>query len=131
MTTGCPFCSPGDEDIVLQNALCYARHDRYPVTNGHLLIIPFRHEANFFSLTEEERTAAVELLWRAQSELGSRFAPDGFNVGVNVGEAAGQTILHAHIHLIPRSLGDIPDPRGGIRWIIPQKAAYWSRGSMR
>jgi diadenosine tetraphosphate (Ap4A) HIT family hydrolase len=125
MDAPCPFCSPVPDKIVLQNLLCYARYDRYPVSKGHLLIVPFRHVANFFELTENERKAALELVWQTGAKLESDLQPDGYNVGVNVGQAAGQTVMHAHLHLIPRYHGDVPDPRGGVRWIIPTKARYW------
>jgi diadenosine tetraphosphate (Ap4A) HIT family hydrolase len=109
----------------VRNALCYARLDRYPITEGHLLIIPFRHEPSFLALTADERTAAFDLLSQARLKLESELHPDGYNVGINVGEAAGQTVMHAHIHVIPRYAGDVPDPRGGIRFVIPEKAKYW------
>ena len=125
--THCPFCSPASADIVLRNHLCYARYDQYPISKDHLLIIPFRHVASFFELTEGERQAALELLWQANSKLAAALHPDGYNVGVNVGQAAGQTVMHAHIHLIPRYHGDVPDPRGGVRFVIPEKAKYWER----
>ncbi|HWI60035.1 MAG TPA: HIT family protein [Bacillota bacterium] len=124
MVQDCPFCSPPAEQIVLSNACCYARYDRYPVSPGHLLIIPFRHVADFFNLTEEERKAAFELLWQAKAKLESELHPDGFNVGVNVGETAGQTVMHVHIHLIPRYVGDMERPEGGVRGVIPEKRVY-------
>jgi diadenosine tetraphosphate (Ap4A) HIT family hydrolase len=125
MSAGCPFCSPENGEIVLRNAFCYARYDRYPLSDGHLLIVPFRHEPSYFSLTADERTAAFELLVHARAKLDSQLHIDGFNIGVNIGEAAGQTIMHAHIHLIPRYSGDVPDPRGGVRFVIPERANYW------
>jgi len=120
----CPFCSPVASEIVLQNPLCYSRYDRYPVGKGHLLIVPFRHVANFFELTQDERKAAFELVWQANAKLDGDLHPDGYNVGVNVGASAGQTVMHVHIHLIPRYQGDVPDPRGGVRFVIPKKAKY-------
>ena len=127
MDAQCPFCSPTSAEIVLRNHLCYARYDRYPVSKGHLLIIPLRHVASFFELAEGERQAALDLLWQANSKLAAALHLDGYNVGVNVGQAAGQTVMHAHIHLIPRYQGDVPDPRGGVRFVIPEKANYWER----
>jgi diadenosine tetraphosphate (Ap4A) HIT family hydrolase len=124
MDAQCPFCSPVPEEIVLRNPLCYARYDRYPVSKGHVLIVPFRHVSNFFELSQDERKAALELVWEANAKLCSDFHPDGYNVGVNVGSAAGQTVMHVHIHLIPRYQGDVPDPRGGVRFVVPQKAKY-------
>ncbi len=124
MDAQCPFCCPVSQEIILQNSFCYSRYDRYPVGKGHLLIVPFRHVASFFDLTADERRAAFELVWQAQVSLDRDFHPDGYNVGVNVGPAAGQTVMHAHIHLIPRYQGDVPDPRGGVRFVIPKKAKY-------
>ena len=124
MQAACPFCQPGNSDIALQNQFCYARYDRYPVGKGHLLIIPFRHVANFFELTDAERTAAFELVWQARTKLVSELHPDGFNVGVNVGAIAGQTVMHVHIHLIPRYQGDMERPEGGVRGVIPEKRIY-------
>ncbi len=125
MDAQCPFCSPGPEEIVLWNPLCYARYDRYPVSKGHVLIVPFRHVSDFFELSQDERKAALELVWEANAKLYSGFHPDGYNVGVNVGSVAGQTVMHVHIHLIPRYEGDVPDPRGGVRLVVPQKAKYF------
>ncbi len=125
MKPPCPFCSPADRDVVLRNGLCYARFDRYPVSTGHLLIIPFRHEPSFFLMTGEEQAAALDLISQVRPRLDSEFHPDGYNVGINIGEAAGQTVAHAHIHVIPLYAGDVPDPRGGVRFIIPDKARYW------
>jgi diadenosine tetraphosphate (Ap4A) HIT family hydrolase len=122
MNPACPFCSPSEDEIVLRNGLCYARLDRYPISKGHLLIIPFRHESNFLLMTRKEQAAALDRLSQARSKLDSEFHPDGYNVGINVGEAAGQTVAHAHIHVIPRYAGDVPDPRGGVRFVIPEKA---------
>jgi diadenosine tetraphosphate (Ap4A) HIT family hydrolase len=122
----CPFCNPSPALFKFSNQLCYARDDGFPVSPGHLLIIPFRHVPDFFDLSEGERTAIFELLWVAKSKLSEALKPGGFNVGVNAGQVAGQTVMHVHLHLIPRFAGDVADPRGGIRWIVPGKARYWS-----
>ena len=111
-------------DVVLQNSFCYARYDRFPVSPGHLLIVPFRHEASFFGLGLEEREAAMELVLRGKELIEEQRRPDGFNVGINIGLAAGQTVWHAHVHLIPRFTGDIDNPRGGVRGVIPAKRTY-------
>lgn len=124
METQCPFCNPSTTDMVLRNPLFYARYDRYPVSKGHLLIIPFRHVADFFQLTDAERSAAFELVWQARSKLDLELRPDGYNVGVNVGQIAGQTVMHVHIHLIPRYQGDMEQPEGGVRGVIPEKRIY-------
>ena len=105
-----------------------ARIDNHPVSPGHTLIIPKRHVASFFETTEEERQAMLRLLDEAKVILDRKHRPDGYNIGINGGEAAGQTVMHLHIHLIPRYKGDRPDPRGGVRWVLPDKAAsYWSK----
>ena len=126
MTGSCLFCIP--RDVTRRNSLAYATRDSYPVSPGHSLIIPFRHCANFFDLTAEEMTACMELLVAEQRALQSDLKPDGYNVGVNVGAAAGQSVFHVHIHLIPRYHGDHPDPRGGVRHVILEKAHYPRRG---
>src|SRR5207247_3858869 len=109
----------------------YARYDHFPISEGHILIIPYRHVANFLSLTPAERTSVLELVCQASQKLNSEFHPDGYNMGVNVGQAAGQTVMHAHLHLIPRFVGDVPDPRGGVRFVIPEKARYWQNARER
>ena len=121
---GCPFCNPPPEDIVLSNNLCYARYDKFPASPGHLLIIPFRHVAGLFDATDEEQAALLALVRGAKHLLDGRFHPDGYNVGVNVGAAAGQTVMHLHVHVIPRYAGDVEDPRGGVRGAIPEKRRY-------
>lgn len=118
----CPFCT--SEGIVLRNELAYVRQDKYPVTPGHCLIIPFRHVADFFATTEEERRAILALTEAAKQMLDREYAPAGYNLGVNVGEVAGQTIPHVHLHLIPRYVGDVADPRGGVRGVIPVPQNY-------
>ena len=118
----CPFCNPPPEDIVLANTLCYARYDKYPASPGHLLIIPFRHVAGLFDATDAELTALLALAREAKTLLDERFHPDGYNVGVNIGRAAGQTVMH--VHVIPRYAGDMADPRGGVRGAIPEKRVY-------
>ncbi len=107
-----------------QNSHCYARYDRYPVSKGHLLIIPFRHVENFFDLSQDERQTAFGLVGEAKRKLDTDFQPDGFNIGVNVGVAAGQTVSHVHIHLIPRYHGDVDQPEGGVRGVIPKMRRY-------
>jgi len=120
----CPFCNPLEEDIILENNLCYARFDKYPVNKGHILIIPFRHFDNYFDATKEEKIAFLELIDEAKGYLDKNFKPDGYNIGVNIGETAGQTIMHVHIHLIPRYKGDMENPKGGVRGVIPEKQKY-------
>lgn len=123
--TCCPFCNPPQSRAILANPHALAIHDNFPISPGHTLIIPKRHIASFFDLTAEEQGAMLELLTEIRQLLLAERNPDGFNIGINDGAAAGQTVMHLHIHLIPRYTGDQPDPRGGVRWIFPDKAAYW------
>ena len=109
------------------NALAICTRDAYPVSPGHTLVMPRRHVGSFFDATSEERSAMLALLDSAKRQLDSEFSPASFNIGINDGMAAGQTIPHLHMHLIPRYAGDVPDPRGGVRWLIPGKADYWSQ----
>lgn len=121
----CPFCYPDSCKIILINTHAIAIHDGFPVTSGHALILPKRHIASFFEATKEEQAALFDLLAEMQQIIQAELTPDGFNIGINDGAAAGQTVMHLHIHLIPRYLGDTEDPRGGVRWIMPEKAPYW------
>lgn len=122
----CPFCAMPPERIVQASSLAFAVLDGYPVSEGHTLIIPRRHVPSFFDLTAEERTEILALLDWCRSDLVAQRKPDGFNIGINDGAAAGQTVMHLHVHLIPRYAGDKADPRGGVRWIFPERADYWS-----
>ncbi len=121
----CPFCEAEAEVILERHAAILILRDKYPVSPGHSLILPTRHFASYFEATEKEREALFEGLLRAKRIVERNHKPDGWNIGWNDGTAAGQTIGHLHLHLIPRYDGDRPDPRGGIRWIFPDKAAYW------
>jgi diadenosine tetraphosphate (Ap4A) HIT family hydrolase len=112
--------------VLLRNDAALAFRDAYPVTPGHTLVIPVRHVPSFFDTTLEERVAMLGLLDEARKLLQLDFAPAGYNIGINDGCAAGQTVGHLHIHLIPRYPGDRPDPRGGVRWVIPERANYWT-----
>ncbi len=120
----CPFCPPIDGRPLLESGLAFAVFDRFPVNPGHVLVIPRRHVADIFELTESELREVLRLLSQARQRIAADFAAAGVNVGVNVGDAAGQTIAHAHLHLIPRYTGDVPDPTGGVRGVIPGKASY-------
>jgi diadenosine tetraphosphate (Ap4A) HIT family hydrolase len=121
-TENCPFCRI--EAVLFENELAYVRPDKYPVNPGHLLIIPKRHVSDFFFTRDAEKTALLVLLDEAKRYLDSKYAPVGYNVGINVGTAAGQTIPHVHLHLIPRYSGDTADPRGGVRGVIPSRQSY-------
>lgn len=125
MSDSCPFCSLPEERLVDANDLAVVVRDGFPVSKGHSLVIPRRHVGSWFDVTPEEQRALLELLGRARRQLDGEFSPDGYNIGINDGPAAGQTVRHLHIHLIPRYAGDTEDPRGGVRWVFPHKAAYW------
>ena len=123
----CPFCTLPPERILLTSAHGVIIRDGFPISPGHTLVIPRRHVDSLFNLTAEERADLLGLLDQAKAGIEKEFKPDTYNVGINDGPAAGQTVPHLHIHLIPRYTGDVPDPRGGVRWIIPDKAAYWNQ----
>jgi diadenosine tetraphosphate (Ap4A) HIT family hydrolase len=111
----CIFCNYSHETIVAENELAVALLDGYPVSPGHLLVMPKRHFDDFFEATEDEVVAIYRVLRQAREYLTEWHHPDGFNVGVNVGKAAGQSVQHLHLHLIPRYTGDVERPRGGVR----------------
>ncbi|MBP1928938.1 diadenosine tetraphosphate (Ap4A) HIT family hydrolase [Methanolinea mesophila] len=119
----CPFCHPNENEIIARNALAYAKYDKFPVNRGHILIIPFRHFPFLFDATIDELTDLWDLINKSII-INETEHPDGYNIGVNIGRAAGQTVMHLHIHLIPRYIGDINDPRGGVRGVIPEKRIY-------
>jgi diadenosine tetraphosphate (Ap4A) HIT family hydrolase len=124
----CPFCHLEKSRITLENDCAAAFPDAYPVAEGHTLVAPKRHVAGLFDLPDEEQAALWRLVALVRGKLASELRPDGFNVGLNDGTAAGQTVPHAHVHVIPRRHGDVADPRGGVRWVVPDKAAYWAGG---
>lgn len=121
----CPFCDPdSDRELIVESATAYAIYDKFPVSDGHSLIIPKRHIENYFDLTFKEQAACMFMLNKVREIVSAKFNPDGFNIGINVGEKAGQTIHHVHIHLIPRYNGDVEEPGGGVRGVIPNKQKY-------
>ncbi|MCM2258719.1 MAG: HIT domain-containing protein, partial [Vicinamibacteria bacterium] len=123
----CPFCHPERERIAFEDRLTRAIWDGFPVSPGHLLLVPRRHVPTWFDAGDEERAALMAGIDRARDLLAKRAdhaAPDGYNIGINVGRAAGQTVFHLHVHVIPRYEGDVPDPRGGVRHVIPGKGNY-------
>jgi len=120
----CPFCCLPAGRVLEANAQALAIADGFPVTKGHTLIIPRRHVACFFDLSEEELTAVYDLLRRMKDRLNANLKPGGYNIGINVGTVAGQTVEHVHVHLIPRYSGDVADPVGGVRNVIPGKGRY-------
>lgn len=127
MTAACPFCRLPRERILHEADTALALHDGYPVSPGHTLVIPRRHVASFFEITDAECADLMSLLAAARDDIDRQFRPAGYNIGINDGAAAGQTVQHLHIHLIPRYEGDRDDPRGGVRWVLPDKAAYWNK----
>ena len=117
----CLFC---DCDSIIESALLYVRSDKFPVSGGHCLVIPKRHVETWFDMSKEEQTEALELIDQVKAMLDEKYSPDGYNIGMNCGESAGQTVPHAHIHVIPRYNGDMENPRGGVRGVIPEKQSY-------
>lgn len=122
----CPFCSITKDRFLLENESGYLIEDAFPVSPGHSLIIPRDHYADFFEIPETVRSDLFRLVDEGKKLIGRSLSPNGYNIGINAGTAAGQTVPHLHIHLIPRFNGDQKDPRGGIRWIFPDKARYWT-----
>ncbi|MEE9323516.1 MAG: HIT family protein [Candidatus Aenigmarchaeota archaeon] len=122
----CRFCDPvyQKERNDLENEHFFANFDKHPVSKGHMKLIPKRHVDSFFDLTHEEVKALYDLLKKAKKMLDEKFHPDGYSIGINEGKAAGQTKFHLHVHLIPRYFGDVPDPTGGVRNVIPEKGNY-------
>jgi diadenosine tetraphosphate (Ap4A) HIT family hydrolase len=125
-TRSCPFCTLPVARIIGESQYGIVIRDGYPISPGHTLLISRRHVGSFFDLSIEERSDLLELLDVAKATIDRELSPDGYNIGINDGRAAGQTVPHLHIHLIPRYKGDRSESRGGVRWIIPEKADYWS-----
>ena len=126
MTALCVFCTLPEKRIINDTGIWLVIRDGYAISPGHTLIIPKRHVSSLFELNEDEFSALHPLLNNTKKKLDKEFSPKAYNIGINDGPAAGQTVPHLHIHLIPRYEGDMPDPRGGVRWIFPDKADYWS-----
>lgn len=123
MNVPCPFC--GKQEDLWSGEFVIAVPDLYPVGVGHTLILPRRHCATWFEATSEETLEMCRAVNEVKMLLDRQHQPTGYNVGFNAHVAAGQTVMHAHLHIIPRYNNDVPDPRGGIRWVIPARAAYW------
>ncbi|MBX2867731.1 MAG: HIT family protein [Acidiferrobacterales bacterium] len=120
----CRFCRPYPSPAAIQGEYCVARWDRHPANPGHMLVIPDRHFADYFDATEAERHDIWEVVQQARDLIVKEHNPDGFNVGINVGHYAGQSIMHLHVHIIPRYKGDVENPKGGVRGVIPQRQKY-------
>jgi len=114
--SGCELCTP--DMILVEDELAYVRYDNNSLSPGHVLVVPRRHVASFFDMTEAEKACVLHLLDRAKAHLERENRPDGYNIGVNIGKAGGQSRMHVHVHLIPRYTGDVADPRGGIRCVL-------------
>ena len=113
-----------EREIIASTSLSIAFFDSFPVSPGHALIVPRRHVASFFDLTDDEKQDILKLAGQVKTIIDNEYHPDGYNIGINVGEAAGQSIFHVHMHIIPRYKGDVPNPRGGVRGVIPSKQNY-------
>jgi len=124
----CFMCSVEAGKIVAENDLAAAFRDGFPVSPGHTLVITKRHAATWFDATAEERLAVFDLVDEVKTSLDAELHPDGFNIGFNVGKAAGQTVFHLHVHVIPRFTGDVDDPTGGVRLVVPDKGNYKRTG---
>lgn len=121
----CIFCRQPETEVICENELARAFFDKFPVNEGHVLITPKRHAETFFDATKEELAAINQLIFKVKKILDERYSPDGYNIGVNVNCAGGQTIFHLHVHVIPRYEGDVEDPRGGVRKIKPNLIPYY------
>ena len=118
-STVCELCTPAD--VVLENEFAYVRYDNNSLSRGHVLVVPKRHVPSFFDMTSEEQSAVLGLLNEAQHLIQRSHSQDGYNIGVNIGKAGGQSRMHAHLHLIPRYVGDVADPSGGIRCVLAKR----------
>ena len=116
--SACELCTP--RDVVSENTLAYACLERNSLSRGHVIVVPKRHVADFFEMSDAEQAAVLALLKQARAQVQKQHSPDGYNIGANIGAAAGQSRMHVHFHLIPRYRGDVEDPRGGIRCVLKQ-----------
>jgi diadenosine tetraphosphate (Ap4A) HIT family hydrolase len=122
----CPFCHAAGDRVFHEGEHILGLWDGFPVSPGHALLVPRRHVATWQDASAEERSALADAIMLAQQTIRKHHQPDAFNVGMNLGPAAGQTVPHLHLHVIPRYEGDVADPRGGVRWVMPGRADYWS-----
>lgn len=128
MPPDCPFCRVDEQRVLRASLHALALPDAFPLAEGHTLVVPRRHVARLGDLTAEEEADLWALVREVRAGLAASHSPDGFTIGANDGEAAGQTVAHAHVHVIPRRRGDVEDPRGGVRRVIPERARYWEEG---
>ena len=122
--TKCVFCLRDSLEVIAENKLALAFYDTCPVSNGHTLVVPKRHVETYFDASPEEHRAINELIFEVKALLENKLNPDGYNIGANIGQAAGQTVFHFHIHIIPRYSGDVEDPRGGLRKVISNRSPH-------
>jgi diadenosine tetraphosphate (Ap4A) HIT family hydrolase len=127
MIGGCELCAPGE--IVTQDDNAYARYDSNSLTRGHVIVVPKRHVVSYFEMSSAENVSIMTLLDATKEIIDRQFSPDGYNIGVNVGKAAGQSRMHVHVHLIPRYFGDVADPSGGVRCVLARKLANRANGA--
>jgi len=125
MEGDCPFCDVPAGRVIWRGTHTIALKDEFPVSPGHSLIAPLRHICSWTEGTSDERTELLAAIDYVRARIDAEHAPGGYNIGINDGPVAGQTVPHLHMHLIPRYAGDVQDPRGGIRWVLPEKAKYW------
>ncbi len=125
MSQTCIFCKLRDERVIGECEHTITFIDTYPASPGHTLVIPKRHFATYFEATEDELLAIGKAVQKAKGILDKEFQPDAYNIGINNGEAAGQSVKHLHVHIIPRYKGDVENPKGGVRWILKDRANYW------
>ena len=122
MSMNCELCRT--ETTLFGDENAFVRYDNNSLSKGHVLIIPRRHVSDFFEMTWAEKTSILALLDKAKAEISKEHSPDGYNIGINVGKAAGQSRMHVHVHLIPRYIGDVADPSGGIRCVLPRRSNH-------
>ncbi len=121
----CRFCRPtASRRIMIEGRYGFAAWDRHPVNEGHFLVIPYRHFPDYFEISDEEREELWLLVAQGKAIADEKYHPDGYNIGINVGESAGQSIPHLHIHVIPRYKGDVENPKGGVRGVVPERRLY-------
>ena len=120
----CLFCEVPDAEMIIDHDLCFARWDKFPVSPGHMLVIPKRHFESVFDATADELSAFWEVIGQVRQVIEKEYQPDAYNIGINDGQAAGQSVFHVHFHVIPRYKGDVENPLGGVRGVIPLKKKY-------
>ena len=125
--TPCPFCLPESEKIFIRKDLCRCWWDDYPLSPGHALVIPTRHIETWFEATDKEKAEIIGVIDLVKIAIEREHQPTAYNIGMNSGRDAGQTVPHLHVHVIPRYPSDVADPRGGIRNILPAKARWWEQ----